>query len=68
MKKKRRRHSPDFKFRVALEAAKGQKTTSQLAQEYGIHPTQISSWKRKLLTEGSEVFHQGKRCVSARRL
>lgn len=60
MNNKRRRHSADFKFRVALEAAKGQKTTSQLSQEYGIHPTQISTWKRKLLSEGAEVFHRGK--------
>jgi len=59
MNNKRRRHSADFKFRVALEAAKGQKTTSQLSQEYGIHPTQISTWKRKLLSEGGIVWHLG---------
>lgn len=52
----RRRHSAEFKFRVALEAAKGLKTTSELAQEYAIHPNQISTWKQQLLTQGSRVF------------
>ena len=52
----RRRHSAEFKFRVALEAAKGLKTTSELAQEYAIHPNQISTWKQQLLTQGSSIF------------
>ena len=59
MKAKRRRHSPEFKFRVALEAVKGLKTTSQIAQENSVHPTQISTWKRQLLDEGPEVFQRG---------
>ncbi len=53
---KRRRHSPEFKFRVALEAAKEQKTISQLASEFGLHPTQISDWKKRLLKGGKTVF------------
>ncbi len=56
MTKIRRRHSAEFKFRVALEAAKGLKTTSELAQEFAIHPNQISTWKQQLLTQGSSVF------------
>ncbi len=56
---KRRQHSPEFKFRVALEAAKGLKTTAQLAQECDIHPNQISNWKRELLEHGTEVFERG---------
>ena len=43
------RLSADFKARVALDAAKGDKTASELAQEYQVHPTQISQWKRQLL-------------------
>ena len=53
---KRKRHSAEFKFKVALEAAKGTKTLSELAQEYQLHPSQISEWKRQLLTEGVSVF------------
>jgi putative transposase len=56
MSKKRRRFSPDFKFRVALEAAKGQRTISELSNAYSVHPNQISQWKRQLLNDGSEIF------------
>ncbi len=58
MSKKRRRFSADFKFRVALEAAKGHRTLSELSSEYSVHPNQISQWKRQLLAHGAEVFHQ----------
>lgn len=53
---KRKRHSAEFKFKVALEAAKGTKTLSELAQEYQLHPSQISDWKRRLLAEGVSAF------------
>ncbi|KKL78070.1 hypothetical protein LCGC14_2028520 [marine sediment metagenome] len=58
MTKKRRRFSPDFKFRVALEAAKGQRTLNELSSEYSVHPNQISQWKRQLLENGADVFSQ----------
>jgi transposase-like protein len=44
MSQKRQRHSPEFKAKVALEAVKGLKTSSELAPEYQFHPTQISQW------------------------
>ena len=53
---KGKRHSAQFKFKVALEAAKGTKTLSELASEYGLHPSQISEWKTRLLREGASVF------------
>jgi len=56
MTQKRRQYDPQYKFRVALEAAKGTKTINQLASETGIHPNQISSWKRQLLDGGGELF------------
>jgi transposase-like protein len=60
MSKQRRRFNSDFKFRVALEAAKGQQTISELAGKYSLHPNQISQWKRQLLEEGPAVFaHNG---------
>ena len=58
MSKKRRRFSADFKFRVALVAAKGQRTLSELSSEYSVHPNQISQWKRQLLANGVEIFNQ----------
>lgn len=56
---KRKQHSAEFKFKVALEAAKEQKTLSQLGSEYGLHPTQISEWKRQLLSAGVRAFAKG---------
>ena len=53
---KGKRHSAQFKFKVALEAAKGTRTLNELAGEYGLHPSQISEWKQQLLTEGPSVF------------
>jgi putative transposase len=58
MSKHRRRFSPDYKFRVALEATKGQHTISELASKYGLHPNQISQWKQQLLESGADVFNR----------
>ena len=59
MKAKRRRHDPEFKARVALEALKGIKTIQQIAKEFDIHPVQVSEWK-KLMSEGAtRVFETG---------
>lgn len=56
MKGKRKQHSADFKFKVALEALKGLKTASELASIYEIHPTLISNWKKQLKDKGKEIF------------
>lgn len=57
MSKKRNHYSSQFKFQVALEAARGSKTINQLASEYSLHPNLISQWKRLLLDQGSEIFN-----------
>ncbi len=49
MAKKRRRHSAEFKFRIALEAPEGSKTMSQMSSEHALHPNVIRSWKQLLL-------------------
>ena len=61
MKAKRRRHEPEFKARVALEALKGIKTVQQIAKEYQIHPVQVSDWKKKMLEGATDVFTAGKK-------
>ena len=62
MTKKRRQHSPQFKFRVALEAASEAKTISQIASEYDVHPTLVRNWKKQLVGDGASVFERtGKR-------
>ena len=60
MKAKRRRHDPEFKARVALEALKGVKTIQQIGKEFDVHPVQVSEWK-KIMTEGAtSVFGPGR--------
>ena len=61
MKKQRRKHSLEFKARVALEAIKGVKTVSQIAQEYEIHPVMVSNWKKEMLNNLPDVFDKNKR-------
>ena len=56
MTQKRRQHSNQFKFKVALEAAKGLKTINEIASEHNLHPNQVSGWKKHLLEEGVTVF------------
>ena len=63
MAEKRKVYGADFKFRMAMEAAKGQKTLNELASEHGVHPNQISTWKRQLLEGGPGIFSQnGSKC------
>jgi len=57
MAKKRSQYSAEFKFRLALEAAKGQHTLNELASQHGVHPNQIGQWKRQLLESGPDVFN-----------
>jgi putative transposase len=57
---KRKQHTAEFKAKVALEAAKGQRTISELASQYKIHPSQIAQWKKQLLDNASAVFSTGR--------
>jgi transposase-like protein len=56
MKKSRKRYSSEFKAKVALEALKEQKTLSELAQQFQLHPNQISQWKKQLLDNVEQLF------------
>ena len=44
-KRPRRNHTPGFKAKVALAAVKGEKTLAELAQQFDVHPNQITQWK-----------------------
>lgn len=58
-KRKRRNHSPMFKAKVALAAVRGEKTISELAQQYDVHPNQIADWKKRLTAGAEHLFENG---------
>ena len=56
MKRTRRNHGATFKAQVALAALKGDKTLTELAEQFRVHPTQITDWKQQLLARAAEAF------------
>jgi len=55
----RRNHTPVFKSKVALAAVKGDKPLADLAQQFDVHPNQITQWKAQLQDGASDVFGPG---------
>ena len=58
-KRPRRNHTPAFKARVALAAIKGDRTLAQLAEQFDVHPNQITTWKAQLEEGSADVFGPG---------
>lgn len=52
----RKRYGAALKAKVALEAIKGQRTVSEIASEYGIHPNLITKWKKQVIEESPGIF------------
>ena len=55
----RRNHTPAFKAKVAFAAIKGDRTLAQLAEQFDVHPNQITSWKAQLESGAADVFSSG---------
>lgn len=58
MSTKRKQHSAEFKFKVALEAAKNVKTRAEIASDYGVSGAQVSQWKKELIDNGKGLFER----------
>jgi transposase-like protein len=55
----RRNHTPAFKAKVAIAAIKGDRTLAQLAEQFDVHPNQITTWKAQLEGGAADVFGPG---------
>jgi len=56
---RRKRYDASFKAKVELEAIKGERTISEIASKTGVHPNQISKWKKQALEELPDIFSSG---------
>jgi transposase-like protein len=56
LKQSRKKYSPSFKAKVALEALKGEHTIAELASQYEVHPNQIHQWKKALTENAVGIF------------
>ena len=60
MSNKRRKHSAEFKAKVALAAIKNEETIAELAQRFGVHPNMISAWKKALMDSAGDLFDKNR--------
>lgn len=56
----RKQYRPKFKAKLALEAIRGERTLSQLASQYHVHPVQIGQWRKTALEQMAELFTDGR--------
>lgn len=57
----RKQYSPRFKAKVAVEAIRGERTLSQLASQYHVHPIQVGQWRKTALEQMAELFVDGRK-------
>jgi len=57
-KSKRNNFNAIFKARIGCEALRENKAINELASEYSVHPTQINSWKKKIVAESASLFER----------
>ena len=63
--KTRRRHSPEFKAKVALEAIRGELTMAELSARHGVHATVIAGWKKQAIEGMAATFSSRREAIEA---
>jgi transposase-like protein len=58
--KQRKNYNSQFKAKVALEAVRGRLTINEISKEFGVHPNQISKWKKQFLESLPQIFESSK--------
>ncbi len=66
MPRTRKNHPPSLKAKVAVEAIKAHQTAAQIAQVFGVHPTQVGGWKKQALAGLPDIFGNGREQVANR--
>jgi putative transposase len=61
MQDQRKRFTGEFKTKLAVEAIKGHKTVAEIAGQHGIHPNQITQWKKQALDGLPDLFTDRRR-------
>jgi len=61
MGKIRKKHSPQFKAKVALAAIQNDETISQIASRFGVHPNMVSAWKRQMIEGVADIFDKNQK-------
>ena len=61
MGKTRKKHSPQFKAKVALAAIQNDETIAQIASRFGVHPNMVSAWKRQMLEGAADIFDKNQK-------
>jgi transposase-like protein len=61
---KRETRSAAFKKKVAIEALRERKTSSEIATSFGVHPVQVSKWKKQLIDGADGIFESPSKAKS----
>jgi len=54
--KPKRHLRPEFKFQLVIETLKGEKSQTEIAREYNVHPQLITNWRKQFFSEGPKIF------------